>query len=163
MTIASDDLRRVMRQWATGVTLVTTSVDQVMHGMTVSSFCSISLSPPLILVSLSNDARTRELISQSQRFAVSILAQGQQDLADRFAGRVPDAANRFQDVDHRITGLGNPIPEGCIAFLDCLVTETYEAGNHSILIGQVQDLEIVQSASPLVYYDRDYRELKSKR
>jgi flavin reductase (DIM6/NTAB) family NADH-FMN oxidoreductase RutF len=149
-----------MRQWATGVTLVTASSGRVHHGMTVSSFTSVSLSPPLILVSLSNDARTREMITQSQRFAVSVLAEDQQELADRFAGRIADSADRFEGVQHRLSGLGNPIPDGCLATLDCQVAEIFEAGNHSILIGQVENLEVGRDAPPLLYYDRDYRKLE---
>ncbi len=160
MPVAPDDLRRAMRYWGTGVTLVTSANGQSRHGMTVSSFTSVSLSPPLILVSLSNDARTREMIMQSQRFAVSVLAEDQRELADRFAGRVADSADRFEGVQHKLSDLGNPIPDGCLATFDCRVAEIYEAGNHSILIGQVENLEVGRDAPPLLYYDRDYRKLE---
>ncbi|MDH3943207.1 MAG: flavin reductase family protein, partial [Anaerolineae bacterium] len=84
------DLRAAMRRWATGVSIVSTKLDESIHGMTVNSFTSISIDPALITVALEKTTRTHEMIMQSRIFGVTILTGEQQDISDRFAGRLPD-------------------------------------------------------------------------
>ena len=152
-------LRSVMRRWATGVTLVTAHDGRRPHGMTVSSFTSVSLDPALVLVSLENATETRRMIEESGAFAVSILAEGQEDLAERFAGRVADGEDRFAGVSYETAVTGAPIPAGTLAYLDCRVLAAHPAGNHTLFIGQVAAAGFRQEGVPLLYYDRDYRRL----
>ncbi len=95
MSTNSESLRHFMRQWATGVTLVTCALAEERQGMTVSSFTSVSLTPPLILVSLEIGSATHALLSRVGSFAVSILEESQQAISDRFAGRDPEIIDRF--------------------------------------------------------------------
>ncbi|MEW6569472.1 MAG: flavin reductase family protein [Chloroflexota bacterium] len=159
MTVAPDQLRTVMHLWATGVTLVTSHDQGKPHGMTVSSFTSISLSPPLILVSLEKSSQTHRLISQSGVFAVSILHESQADLADRFAGRIPDHADRFEDVPYTTAETGSPIPDSCLAYLDCRLVASHPAGTHTLFIGEVASAAVRQESRPLLYFRRGYRHL----
>jgi len=154
-----ETLRSVMRRWATGVTLVTAHDGRRRHGMTVSSFTSVSLDPALVLVSLENATETHRMIEESGAFAVSILAEGQEDLAERFAGRVADGEDRFAGVSYETAVTGAPIPAGTLAYLDCRVVATHPAGNHTLFIGQVAAAGFRQEGVPLLYYDRDYRRL----
>jgi flavin reductase (DIM6/NTAB) family NADH-FMN oxidoreductase RutF len=160
MPIAADDLRAIMRQWATGITLVTSAHDGAEpHGMTVTSFTSVSLDPPLVVVSLENSSRTHQLVSRSGVFAVSILHHDQQELAERFAGRVSDDRDRFEGLRHRRASSGAPIPEGCLAYLDCRVVQVHRAGTHTLFVGEVLEGAVEGGGSPLLYYDREYRRL----
>ena len=87
-----------MRAWSSGVTIVTAAIPDEQHGMTVSSFTSIALEPPLIIISLQTDSRTHDIVSQANAFGVTILAQDQQELSDRFAGRGGDEEERLTGV-----------------------------------------------------------------
>lgn len=152
-----DSLRKIMRQWATGVTLVTSHDRGRPHGMTVTSFTSVSLQPPIILVSLEKSSRTHGMVQEERTFAVSVLAEDQRDLADRFAGRIPDSDDRFAGVEYRPAASGSPIPLGSLAYLDCRVAGTYSAGTHTLFLGEVIDGEVLRQGPPLLYHNRDYR------
>jgi flavin reductase (DIM6/NTAB) family NADH-FMN oxidoreductase RutF len=159
MTISSEELRYVMRSWSTGVSLVSSHHDGLRHGMTVSAFTSVSLEPPLVLISLERITRTRRLVDASGHFAVSILAADQRELSDRFAGRIPDDGDRFEGIATRDTPSGCPVPHDSLAFLDCQVTTTYEGGTHTIFLGEVLAAEVLRQAPPLLYFNQDYRSL----
>lgn len=159
MTVNSDDLRQWMRQWASGVTLVTAQDAQGPHGMTVSSFSSLSLDPPLIMVSLEQGTRTHQMLREVGRFAVVMLRAEQRELAERFAGGVSDSDRRFEGVPHRPSPGGAPIPEDRLAYLDCEVVESHPAGTHTIFVGRVTGGEAADSGTPLLYYNRGYRRL----
>ncbi|MCJ7707252.1 MAG: flavin reductase family protein, partial [Anaerolineales bacterium] len=117
------------------------------------------LDPALVLVSLENATETHRMIEESGAFAVSILAEGQEDLAERFAGRVADGADRFAGVSYETAVTGAPIPAGTLAYLDCRVLAAHPAGNHTLFIGQVAAAGFRPEGIPLLYYDRDYRRL----
>jgi flavin reductase (DIM6/NTAB) family NADH-FMN oxidoreductase RutF len=95
MTLDSEGLRAAMRAWPAGVTVVTAAHEGARHGMTVNSFTSISLDPPLVTISLQKTARTHEMVSKSRAFGVTILSAGQTQISDLFAGRMPGIADRF--------------------------------------------------------------------
>lgn len=157
LPIDSEVMRHAMRLWTTGVTIVTAAHEQRRHGMTVSSFTSVSLMPPLILVSLKNMARTCELVVNSGYFGVMVLASGQQSLSDRFAGREEQDEDRFRDIDTFSLISGTPfIPDG-LAYFDCRMTTSYNLGTHSIFIGEVLAIKANPELQPLLYFDRAYR------
>jgi len=159
MTRSGDELRALMRQWATGVTLVTSQDGRGPHGMTVSSFTSLSLDPPLIMVSLERGTRTHDMVSQSGRFAVVVLRASQRELAERFAGAIPDAEPRFAGVTYETSPAGLPIPSGSLAYLDCEVEQSHPAGTHTIFVGRVLGGAASDGSDPLLYYNRAYRRL----
>ena len=160
MTVDPEALRMVMRAWATGVTVVATELDGVRHGMTVSSFTSVSLDPPLVLVSLEHATQTHRLLERSGVFSVTLLSNTQQAVSDRFAGRQLDGEDRFAGLETFSLVSGAPLIRGGLAFFDCRVVSTYPAGTHTVFIGEVLAVQGGdQAAEPLLYHDRDYHQL----
>ncbi len=159
MAVDSEQLRSTMRLWASGVCLVTSHDHGQPHGMTVSSFASVSLSPPLVLVSLENTSRTHRLASHSRVFAISILHESQAELADRFAGPVPDDADRFEGIPFTTAETGSAIVDGCLAYLDCRLASSHPAGTHTLFVGEVLATGRRRDAPPLLYFQRGYHRL----
>jgi flavin reductase (DIM6/NTAB) family NADH-FMN oxidoreductase RutF len=163
MPVTADELREGMRLWATGVTLVTARHAGVQHGMTVSSFTSVSLEPALVLVSLERSARTRDLAVSSMQFAVTVLSAKQQAISDRFAGRETENEDRFAGLPIFQLPSGIPVVVDALAYFDCQIEHLYEASTHTLMVGQVQHV-IVDASSPadgdpLIYFNRAYRML----
>ena len=157
----NEDLRQVMRNWASGVTVVTAKDGDQFHGMTVSAFTSISLQPPLVQVSLEKTSRTHDMVQKSEHFGVTILADDQKDISDRFAGRIPAMDdNRFLGLAIETLTSGAPLIAGGLAYLDCHIVHTYDTGLHTLFIGEVDALWTAHSGKPLLYYDQDYHNLK---
>lgn len=160
MAIDPDALRETMRQWATGVTVVSAAHSGRRHGMTVSSFTSLSLNPPLVLVSLEQGAKTHHLVLQAGHFGVTILSESQQELSDRFAGRQTELSDRFAGLETFTLLSGAPLLRLGLAWLDCRVAETYQAGNHTVFIGETLACMAAPGEPPLIYHDRGYRRLR---
>jgi len=148
-----------MRQWATGVTIVASTLNGHRHGMTVSSFTSVSLEPPLVLVSIERVVRTHKFVSQSGIFGVSILSEKYQKISDRFAGRETELNDRFEGLNTFTLETGAPLLQDGLANFDCRVVSQHEAGSHSLFIGLVVGVRLGNSGKPLIYYDREYRRL----
>jgi len=158
-TLDSEQLRRAMRAWSSGVTIVTASYAGEQHGMTVSSFTSVALDPPMIIISLQTDSRTQALVSQADAFAVTILAEAQQEVSDRFAGRIPDAEDRMSDLETEILVTGAPFIKGGLAYLDCRVTQSIPVGANTLFLAEVVAARGNGEDLPLVYHDRKYYKL----
>lgn len=154
-----EQLRRSMRAWTSGVTVVTASHAGEQHGMTVSSFTSIALEPPMIIISLQTGSRTHELVSQANAFAVTILAAGQQELSDRFAGRAPGAEDRLAGIETEFLSTGAPFIKGGLAYLDCRVTQAISVGANTLFLAEVVAARGNGEGKPLVYHDRQYYKL----
>ena len=151
-----EEYKATLRRFASGVTVVTVmAADGVPHGMTASSFASVSLEPPLILVCLAKSSRTRELVLAGGSFAVNILAAGQQEVARAFAER---GTKPFATLSHRPGANGSPLLDGTIGWLECSIHEVLEAGDHDIVVGRVDACGAL-SGAPLIYHDRAYRSL----
>ena len=146
-----------MRRFATGVAIVTTSLDGRIHGFTVNAFASVSAEPPTVLICVNRIATAHPLIAASQHFCVNILALDQRRLAERFAGGEP--RSRFEGVAYHIGAGGSPILEGTVAHVDCRVTEELTASTHTIFLGEVLDAGS-RDAPPLGYFNRKYRALR---
>ena len=126
--------RRTLGMFATGVTVLTTRVGEQVHGMTANAFMSVSLQPPLVLVSIDRRARLGALLHQGTRFGVSVLEARQTGLSDRFAGRVTDDLPEATfEVVHE-----TPLVEGALAHLVARVVRSYWGGDHSLFLGQVE-------------------------
>jgi flavin reductase (DIM6/NTAB) family NADH-FMN oxidoreductase RutF len=152
-------LRDILRFWATGVAIVGAHHEGRTHGMTINSFTSVSLDPPLILVSLEKVTRTHALVETAQAFSVNLLSQDQRALSDRFAGRDSEGSQRFADVDTFTLETGSPILNEAIAFFDCKVHATHDAGTHTLIIGEVLAAGTpTEGRQPLLYFNRAYRQ-----
>jgi flavin reductase (DIM6/NTAB) family NADH-FMN oxidoreductase RutF len=158
-TLDPEQLRRSMRAWTSGVAIVTASHAGEQHGMTVSSFTSIALEPPVIIVSLQTDSRTHDLVVGAKAFAVTILAEDQQELSDRFAGRVPDTEDRLEGVETEKLVSDAPFIKGGLAYLDCRISETIEVGTNTLFLGEVISARGNGEGDPLTYHNQKYRKL----
>ncbi len=159
MPVEADSLRQAMRFWVTGVVIATAAHLDVQHGMTVSSFTSLSLTPAQVLVSLAQNTRTHDLVARSRFFGITILSASQQDVSDRFAGRIADEQNRFAGLETFTLESGAPMIAGGLAHLDCHVVTTLGSGTHTIFIGEVLAARNVEEGDPLAYFNRDYKKL----
>ena len=139
-----------MRAWTSGVAIVTASHAGEQHGMTVSSFTSIALEPPLIIVSLQTVSRTHELVAQSNAFGVTILAEDQQEISDRFAGRMPDTEDRLAGLETEALVTGVPFIKGGLAYLDCRVSQAIEVGTNTLFLAEVVSARGNGAGRPLV-------------
>jgi flavin reductase (DIM6/NTAB) family NADH-FMN oxidoreductase RutF len=126
--------RRTLGMFATGVTVLTTRVGEQVHGMTANAFMSVSLQPPLVLISIDRRARMGALLHEGTRFGVSVLEARQTGLSDRFAGRVADDLPEATfEIVHE-----TPLVEGALAHLVARVVRSYWGGDHSLFLGQVE-------------------------
>ncbi|HEX2981091.1 MAG TPA: flavin reductase family protein [Anaerolineaceae bacterium] len=155
----SENVRRVMRRWATGVSVVTSRHGDLRHGMTVNSFTSISLDPPLVSVTLANDTRTFGLVTHSGVLGITFLREDQQEISDRFAGRMAEDEDRFAGLETFILLTGAPLLAGSLAYLDCRVVFTYPMPTSTLLIAEVVATRLSTGTRPLIYYNRSYPRL----
>lgn len=154
MAISGDQFKGAMSRWASGVAIVTTSAGAKPYGMTVSDFSGASLSPPLVTVCAARESQTTRMIAEGRCFAINILAEGQSALSNRFASK-QHADQRFEGLVTSEAKTGAPLLPGCAANLDCSLVATYEAGDHVIYLGQVEDVRLADS-EPLVYHRGRY-------
>lgn len=147
-------LREVMARVPTGVTIVTTRDEHGdHHGMTVSSFCSVSLDPPLVLVCLAKSATCYAAFADSDRFAVSVLRDQQAAIARRFASKNLD---KFALGGLVSTPSGELVVDGALATLECVVDSRHDAGDHAITVGEIAHLTLAEQGRPAVYFDRAF-------
>ena len=145
--------RRTLGMFATGVTVLTTRRGGQAHGMTANAFMSVSLRPPLVLVSIDRRARMSDFLHEGTRFGVSVLSQAQTALSDRFAGRTADAEEpRFEVVRE------TPLVEGALAHLVCRVVRSYWGGDHSLFLGRVEYARYGEG-EPLLFHGGRYERL----
>jgi flavin reductase (DIM6/NTAB) family NADH-FMN oxidoreductase RutF len=155
--IDQDLFRAVLGRFASGVTVVTTRDEHgTPHGMTVSAFSSLSLEPPLVLVCVANDATMAPLLSRVDRFAVNVLSSTQEALSRRFAGQ---ADNRFEGIGYHDGRTGAPVLEDVLAWLQCTIVARHPAGDHTLVVGQVEHAEAGEGR-PLLYYRGGYAQLE---
>ncbi|MGD0288442.1 MAG: flavin reductase family protein [Candidatus Binataceae bacterium] len=156
MPIEKNELRQVMGHFATGVTVITTlNKAGQMHGLTANAFTSVSLEPPLLLISVDKKAESWPAFEESKVFTVNILADNQEALSRRFA---VSGGNKFEGVAYRIGANGAPILEGVLTYIECTLYAAYEGGDHSIYLGEIQQAEI-REGKPLVFFRGGYRAL----
>lgn len=159
MTFSTKAFRSVMSCFATGVTIVTTKHHHEYYGLTVNSFASVSLDPFLILINIEKRSFTHEKILHSQSFAVNILTGKQKELSKRFA-RIEEI-NKFTGLDLFETRTGAPIIQGSFAYLDAHVQKIIDGGDHSMFLGEVIDIGILnEHATPLLYFRGNYTQLR---
>jgi len=156
MPVSRDDFRNILGNFATGVTIVTTRVGDSTHGMTANAFSSLSLDPPLVLVCVDKTANSHELIAEAGFYAVNILSRGQQDISDEFARKAEGRTHSIDHLAHRFGVTGAPLLEGCLAYLDCRVTDAYEGGDHTIYVARVEDGAITLEGDPLIFFRARY-------
>jgi flavin reductase (DIM6/NTAB) family NADH-FMN oxidoreductase RutF len=159
MTLDPEQLRHAMRAWTTGVAVVTATYEGQRYGMTVNSFASISLEPPMISLVLKRLTHTHELVEKSGEFAVTILASDQSNLSDRFAGKVPNITDRFEGVEVERLLIDAPLIKGGIAFFNCRVVNLVHIGENTLFVAEVVAARGEGEGEPLVYHNRVFWKL----
>jgi flavin reductase (DIM6/NTAB) family NADH-FMN oxidoreductase RutF/ubiquinone/menaquinone biosynthesis C-methylase UbiE len=156
MSFDPAEFRKVLGHFATGVTVVTTSHEGEAHAMTVSSFASVSLEPPLVMFCADKRARTNQMIQASGIFAVNILREAQRPISDLFAGKGTDLERQIAlSAQKAVTG--SPILEDVLAWIDCRVAAAHDAGDHVIYVGAVEATSRGELGAPLLYYRGTYQ------
>ena len=159
MTIDSEQLRHAMRAWTTGVAVITAAHDGQQYGMTVNSFTSVSLEPPLVSVTLKQLTHTHELVVKSGEFSITILSSDQKELSDRFAGKLADIKDRFEGVPTETLIMDAPLLKGGIAYFNCRVLKSIPIGENTFFLAEVAAARGEGDGEPLVYHNRVYWEL----
>lgn len=150
------EFRRACAQFATGVTIAgVRDASGNPHGLTVNSFTSVSLAPPLVLISIGHQASVIECFRHATHFGISVLDEEQRGLSDRFARRDHD---RFDGVAWHPGESGVPLIDGVLTSFECAVYKRVEAGDHDLFLGEVQRLT-VRTGRPLLYFASQYRAL----
>ena len=160
MTRDQDLFRRAMASFATGVTLITVDYAGSVKGMTANAFASVSLEPLLVLVCVDHKAETHSYLHTRKRFGINILSAEQRAVSVHYANpdresitMEPGAAAKFDRTKH-----GTPMLHGALAYLECRLQDTRDAGDHTIFIAEVEDL-VVHPGEPLLYFRRNYHGL----
>ncbi|MYA86116.1 MAG: flavin reductase family protein [Acidimicrobiaceae bacterium] len=152
------EFRRVLGHYPTGVTVVTATCPGGPEGLTIGSFTSVSLDPPLVSFCPGHDSDSWARMRAVGSFCVNVLADDQADLSSTFASR---AGDKFREVTTRVEATGAPVIEGCLAWIDCRVETVHTAGDHDIVVGRVVALGTADGASesasgPLVFLKGGY-------
>jgi flavin reductase (DIM6/NTAB) family NADH-FMN oxidoreductase RutF len=163
MTIETAFFRQVMGRFASGVTVVTTRYNDVIAGLTVSSFTSLSLDPPLILICVDLASGTLEALRESKTFAVNILTSQQVELSRCFATPSEERFEHFCHASYHTAATGAPILDDVLAFIDTRIVAEYPGGDHVIFVGQIEAMgtagQVIfandegKSRSTLIHYE----------
>lgn len=154
--IDSRELRNACGRFATGITIVSTKLDGQNYGMTANGFMSVSLEPPLIVVSVAKKARMHGYLDQTMRYGISMLRHDMVAYSNHFAGR-PDDSLEIPWFDQG----GTPLIEGCLAHMTAKVVDAHEAGDHTLYIAEVEWMQYTDGA-PLLYYYSGYEQMTQK-
>jgi flavin reductase (DIM6/NTAB) family NADH-FMN oxidoreductase RutF len=148
----------VLRLWASGVSVVTNGSRERVQAITVSSFTSLSLDPPLVLICIETTSRSHEAIIREGCFAVNVLRSGQERISDMAAGRRGPSGHALPGVAVRVERTGAPVLEDALAWIDCAVVARHDGGDHSIFVGRVEAAGAADGV-PLLWFDRGYQGL----
>lgn len=153
MAVSEDQFRAALSCFASGVSVVTTKdAAGKFYGITVSAFCSVSLSPPMVLVCIEKTTASHYAFTESNVFVVNILDKSQEHLSVRFAAPSDD---KFEDLEFREGIDGVPAFRNALATLECRLKHTYDGGDHSIFVGEVENT-VAGDGAPLIYFRSQY-------
>jgi flavin reductase len=160
MTLNPVEFRKAMGAFATGVTIITVDLDGEVHGMTANAFTSVSLDPMLVLVCVDHSTRTHDHLHTKKRFGINVLGEDQRAISEYYARperthehAEAEAGARFDRTSH-----GTPILHGAVAYLECRLQSSEQAGDHAIFIAEVEDV-VVRDGDPLLFFRGKYRKV----
>jgi flavin reductase len=154
----AESLRLLMRHTPASVAVLTVDTGADRLGLTVSSLVSLSLDPPLVGVSIGREAAMHELLREAGSFSLSVLADGQNDVAQHFARGVPPIG-MWSGIATEENAAGAPLLAGALGWLECRVVAEHPVGDHSFFVGQVESARLGRPSPPLLYHDGAYRTL----
>lgn len=155
--------RRMMGRFATGVTVITVQHGDLMHGMTANAFSSLSLEPPLMLVCIGRESRMAGLLAKAGAFSVNFLSADQEAVSRQFAGRDRELGARTEWLQR---GPVAPLVPRSLGAISCAIENTYDGGDHWIVVGRVLELhepDPATSRMPLLFYESRYADLRERR
>lgn len=156
MSIDSLELRRVMGHFATGVTVITTrDKDGTPQGLTANAFMSLSLNPPLVIVSVDKTAQCYACFERENGFTVNFLSEGQEEISRRFATKGID---KFAGIQWREGSNGAAILDGVIGSVECKIIECHDGGDHTIVVGEIVNVA-ASGDRPLLFFKGKYQRL----
>jgi 3-hydroxy-9,10-secoandrosta-1,3,5(10)-triene-9,17-dione monooxygenase reductase component len=158
MTVDQRTFRSVLGHFASGIVIVTSALHDRPLGLTVQSLIALSLDPPLVLFSPAKTSTTWPAVRATGKFCVNILGEHQLQTCRKFSA---SGGDKFARVDWAWTESRLPAIGGCIAYVECELYETHEAGDHDIVIGSVQQLRLGDPRPPLVFFQGAYRQLST--
>ena len=154
--ITGEEFRSAMSHFASGVTVITTAdAAGRPHGLTVSAFCSLSATPPMVLACIHKETASHYAFLERQAFIVHILGEGQQHISQQFA---EPAEDKFNGTAVGISSDGLPMLADALVTLECRVVNAHDGGDHTIIVGSVENADI-RAGVPLIYYHHDYHKI----
>ena len=160
MAMNPSDFRKAMGCFATGVTIITLDLEGEVHGMTANAFASVSLDPMLVLVCVDHNTRTHAHMHEKKRFGINVLGEDQRTISEYYARPArthehaeAEAGARFDRTKH-----GTPKLQGALAYLECRLHSSEQAGDHTIFIAEVEDV-VVRQGDPLLFFRGKYRKV----
>jgi flavin reductase (DIM6/NTAB) family NADH-FMN oxidoreductase RutF len=157
MTMDANELRRALGHFVTGVTVVTTRCAAgTLQGITANSFSSVSLDPPLVLISIARSLRSFHHFKHCNTFAIHLLSDEQRDISRRFAAQ---GAQKWEGIEVQEGMDGVPLLPSRLGLFECTLHATYDGGDHEILLGRVVRCEVDADVPPLVYFKGAYRSI----
>ena len=156
MAIKEDEFKTALSLFASGVTVVTTKdANGKPHGLTVSAFSSLSLSPPLVLICIDKKTGSHHAFEESLGFVVNILCEDQIDISNQFASHIPD---KFVGIEHTLNKNNLPVLTNALVNLECRLADACNGGDHTIFIGEVEKSHIGEG-KPLIYCEGAYQKI----
>ena len=160
MSIGPLELRRVLGQFATGVTVVTSRIGPQTRGITVNSFTSVSLDPPVVLICIDNKARSYGFLPEAGVFAVNVLSQQQDRICEYFARRhAPNPEDELAEIPYHDGVTGCPLIDGSIAYVECRIIGKQDVGDHAIFLAEVVTATLASDEPPLLFFRGRYPRL----
>ena len=161
--VRADTHRAAARMFASGVTIAAATDGRRTHAITATAFCSLSLDPPLVLLSVARGGQLLDLVRDGGHFGVSILAGHQQAIGEygAISGRVPGP--NIVDFDTHTAATGAPLVVGAAAWFDCVLESMADYGDHTVLVGMVVEAWADESAKPLLYFQGDFHSIGDRR
>ena len=153
------ELREIMRRWPSGVAILTAGDGDQKQGLTVNSFASVAVAPPMITVTLDHASKTKRIVDQRGYFAINLLAEGQEEISERFAGRSGNQEDRFSGLDLFYSENGTPMLSLAAACLDCRTVHVFETTTSTLYVAEVLLARKGQDLPPLVYFNRSYHRI----
>ena len=155
--VDSQTFKNILACWTAGITVASVSSNGDWQAITVNSFASVSMNPPLICLNVANRLDLRAYVARESHFAISILSDQQLELGERFAGYYDDQLdNRFDGMDCQTTELDDPIIPDCMAWLSCTLEHLINLGENTMFIGRVQAGGFTDDKTPLLYHNRQW-------
>ncbi len=160
MTLNPSEFRKAMGAFATGVTIITVDLDGEVHGMTANAFTSVSLDPVLVLVCVDSQTKTHAHLHARKRFGINVLGEDQRAISEYYArpDRTHDRAEAEAGARFDRTVQGTPVLHGALAYLECRLHSAQDAGDHTIFIAEVEDVQ-VREGDALLYFRGKYRKV----